>query len=306
MGDIVLVTGGSGLVGMALKKILPNAIYVGSKDYDLTKENEVIKMFDTVKPSIVIHLAAKVGGILDNMEYPAEYFVDNILINSLVVKYSYIYNVKRLITVLSSCIYPNELEKYPLKEEDLHKGPPTESNFSYGYAKRCLAVQIDSYNKQYGTNYNYIIPCNLYGIGDKDDDKKSHFVTALIKKIYDANKKGVNEITLLGDGTPLRQFMLADDLAYVIKEMLDKNIYENFNITSDETCTISEIAQIALKVCDSEHLNIFYDKTKPNGQYRKDISNDKLKTLLPSFKPTALSHGIKKVYESLKNDKISK
>lgn len=308
MKKIILITGGSGLVGTSLKKILPEAVYVSSKDYDLTKESDVIKMFDNIKPNIVIHLAAKVGGILDNMEKPAEYFVDNILMNSLMVKYSHIYNVNRFITVLSSCIYPNTVDTYPLRESDLHKGPPTESNFSYGYAKRCLAVQIDSYNKQYGTNYNYIIPCNLYGIGDKDDNNnKSHFVTALIKKIYYANKKGEDFISLMGDGTPLRQFMLADDLTYVIKEMLDKNIYENFNITSDETLTISEIAQIALEACDSKHLGIIYDITKPNGQYRKDISNDKLKTLLPNFKPTSLSSGIKNVYKNyILNDKISK
>lgn len=306
MKNVILVTGGSGLVGTALKKVLPDAIYVSSKDYDLTKEVDVIKMFEEVKPNIVIHLAAKVGGILDNIEKPAEYFIDNILMNGLMVKYSHLYNVERFITILSSCIYPNTIEQYPLQESDLHKGPPTDSNFSYGYAKRCLAVQIDSYNKQYGTKYNYVIPCNLYGIGDKDDGNKSHFVTALIKKIYEANKNGSDSISLMGDGTPLRQFMLSDDLAYVIKEMLDKNIYENFNITSDETLPISEIAQIGLEACDSQHLKIIYDTTKPNGQYRKDVSNDKLKTLLPTFKPTSLSCGIKKVYKNyLLNDKIS-
>jgi GDP-L-fucose synthase len=306
MDKVILITGGFGLVGTALKKILPNAIYISSKDYNLTRENDVIKMFDKYKPNIVIHLAAKVGGILDNIEKPAEYFVENVLMNSLMVKYSYEYKVDRFITMLSSCIYPDYMDVYPLKEDDLHKGPPTISNFSYGYAKRCLAVQIDSYNKQYGTKYNYVIPCNLYGIGDKDDGNKSHFVTALIKKIYEANKNGDKSITLMGDGTPLRQFMLADDLAYVVKKMIEENIYENFNVTSNENYSISEIAKIALKACDSEYLDITYDKSKPNGQYRKDISNDKIKTLLPNFKPTSLSTGIKKIYENyLLNDKIS-
>lgn len=306
MEKIILVTGGSGLLGTSLKKFLPNAVYVDSKEYDLRKESDVIRMFETVKPNVVIHLAAKVGGILDNVERPAEYFIDNILMNSLVVKYSHLYNVERFLTILSSCMYPDTIEKYPLEEKDLHKGPPTISNFSYGYAKRCLAVQIDSYNKQYGTKYNYIIPCNLYGIGDKDDDKKSHFVTSLVKKIYEANKNNDDHIILYGDGTPLRQFMYADDLAYVINEMLEKNIYDNFNITSNENCSISEIANIALESCDSKHLKIIYDKTKPNGQYRKDISNEKLKSLLPDFEPTSLSCGIKKVYKNyLLNDKIS-
>lgn len=306
MEKIILVTGGSGLVGTALKKLIPNAIYVDSKDYDLRKESDVIKMFETIKPNIIIHLAAKVGGILDNVERPAEYFIDNILIGGLMVKYSHIYNVDRFLTILSSCIYPDVVEQYPLKEEDLHKGPPTESNFSYGYAKRCLAVQIDSYNKQYGTNYNYITPCNLYGLGDKDGEKNSHFVTALVKKIYEANKNGEDNIILFGDGTPLRQFMIADDLAYIINQILEKNIYENFNIATNETYSISEIANIALESCNSKHLKIFYDKSKPNGQFRKDISIDKMKSLLPDFEPTSLNVGIKKVYKNyLLNDKVS-
>jgi len=226
--------------------------------------------------------------------------------NSLMVKYSHLYNVERFLTMLSSCIYPDVIEHYPLQEKDLHTGPPTESNFSYGYAKRCLAVLIDSYNKQYGTKYNYITPCNLYGIGDKDDEKKSHFVTSLVKKIYEANKNNNDHIILYGDGTPLRQFMYSEDLAYVINQMLEKNIYDNFNITTNENCSISEIANIALEACDSKHLKIIYDKTKPNGQFRKDISNEKLKSLLPDFKPTSLSSGIKKVYKNyLLNDKIS-
>jgi GDP-L-fucose synthase len=302
----ILVTGGSGLVGTALKKFIPNAIYVNSKDYDLTKESDVIKMFDVVKPNIVIHLAAKVGGILDNMEKPAEYFIDNVMMNTLMVKHSHLNNVDRFLTILSSCIYPNIIEHYPLKEDDLHSGPPTDSNFSYGYAKRCLAVQIDSYNQQYNTNYNYIIPCNLYGIGDKDGEKNSHFVTSLIKKIYEANKNGEDNIILFGDGTPLRQFMYSDDLAYIINQILEKNIYENFNVATNETYSISEIADIALESCDSKNLKIFYDKTKPNGQFRKDISIDKLKSLLPDFEPTSLNVGIKKVYKNyLLNDKVS-
>ncbi len=307
MEQKILVTGGSGLTGTSLKKILPNAVYISSKDYDLTSEFDIKKMFDEIKPNIVIHLAARVGGILDNIERPADYFTENILMNSLMVKYSYINRVDRFIGILSSCIFPDVMEKYPMVETDLHLGPPPESNFSYAYSKRSFGVQIDAYNKQYKTKYNYLIPCNLYGFGDKDGEKNSHFVTSLVRKIYEANKYGHDHIVLYGDGTPIRQFMYVDDLTYVIKEVLEKNIYENLNVSTDEGLTISEIAEIALRACESTHLKIVYDKTKPNGQHRKDISSEKLKMLIPDFKPTSLECGIKKMYKNylLRDDKIS-
>lgn len=299
----ILITGGNGLVGKSLKKYIPQGIYLSSKDYDLTNENQVIKLFKDNQPDIVIHLAAKVGGILDNIEKPADYFTENILMNSLMVKYSHIFNVERFIGILSTCIYPDVSNTYPLNEIDLHQGPPTDTNFSYGYAKRSLAVQIDAYNKQYGTKYNYLIPCNLYGFGDKDDIKKSHFITALIKKIYDANKNNDDSIIIFGDGTPLRQFMFADDFANVINKIIENNIYENLNVATEEVYSITEMVNIALEACDSKHLKIVYDKTKPNGQYRKDVSIHKLKTLLTDFKPISLEEGIKKIYTEY--DKIS-
>ena len=304
MNKKILVTGGSGLTGTSLKKILPNAIYVSSKDYDLTSEIDIKKMFNDINPNIIIHLAARVGGILDNIERPADYFTENILMNSLIVKYSHLNNVDRFIGILSSCIFPDVMEKYPMVESDLHLGPPPASNFSYAYSKRSFGVQIEAYNKQYKCEYNYLIPCNLYGIGDKDGEKNSHFVTSLVKKIYEANKYGNDHIVLYGDGTPIRQFMYVDDLTYVIKKILENNIYENLNVATDEILTISEIAQIALKACESTHLKIVYDKTKPNGQYRKDISYEKLKKLIPEFKPTSLESGIKKIYKNylFKND----
>ena len=211
INKIILVTGGSGLVGNSLKKILPNAKYVSSKDYDLTSQYDVQKMYNEIKPTHVIHLAARVGGIFDNIEHPSEYFEHNILMNTFMVKYARENNVQRFLGILSSCIYPDVVDNYPMLENVLHMGPPTKTNFSYGMAKRSLAVQIDASNEEYGTKYSYISPCNLYGESDKDDEKKSHFVTALIKKIYLANKNNEKFIELYGDGTPLRQFMHADD-----------------------------------------------------------------------------------------------
>jgi GDP-L-fucose synthase len=301
----IVVTGGSGLVGRSLKKILPNAIYLSSQDFDLTTESGVKKMYQKCKPEFLIHLAAKVGGILDNIEKPAEYFTENVLMNTLLVDYAKKNSVKRFIGVLSTCIYPDKVNNYPLKENDLHSGPPTETNFSYGYAKRSMAVQIDSYNKQYGTNYQYLIPCNLYGIGDKDGENKSHFITSLVKKIFEANVNNQDKITLFGDGTPLRQFMFSDDFAEVIHNVLINNIYHSFNVATEENLSIKDMVEIALKSCNSKNLEIVWDKNKPNGQFRKDVDTQKMNYLLPNFKPLNLSEGIKLVYNSY-YDKISK
>jgi len=300
-----LITGGSGLVGSYLKNYIPDGTFISSKDYDLTKEIEVQRLFEDHNPESVVHLAAKVGGIIDNIQKPADYYVDNILMNTLILNYSKKYNVKRFIGILSTCIYPDTVDSYPMTELDLHLGPPTKTNFSYGYAKRSLAVQIDAFNQQYGTKYQYIIPCNLYGVGDKDDEKQSHFLTSLIKKIYDCKKNNEKKITLFGDGTPMRQFMFADDLAKVIYEILQKKIYESFNVANEENYTIKEMAEIALNVLGFDDISITWDKTKPNGQFRKDVDISKLKTLLPTFTTLPLSEGIIKVYSSY-NDKISK
>ena len=296
----VLITGGSGLVGMHLKKIMPEAIYVSSKDYDLTNCNDVDRMYKEIQPTHVIHLAAKVGGIFDNIHHPVEYLEENILMNTLVIKLAYKNNVKRFIGTLSSCIFPDKADVYPMKEELMHSAAPTSTNFSYGISKRTMAVQIESYNKQYGTKYNYIIPCNLYGENDKDDEEKSHFVTALIKKIYEANKNGDKEILLYGDGTPIRQFMNAMDVAKILKIMIDRNITESFNLATKENYSIDEIAQIALKATNSTHLNIKYDHTKPNGQQRKDIDISKLENIIPDYEFILLSSGLQEFYKNYK------
>jgi GDP-L-fucose synthase len=300
MKNKILITGGSGMVGNSLLKFLPDAIYVSSKDYDLTNESDVISMFEKYKPNIVVHLAAKVGGIIDNIEKPYEYFVENIRMNTYMVEHSYKNGVEQFIGILSTCIYPDTVENYPMKEEDLHLGPPTITNFSYGYAKRCLAVQIDALNKEYGTKYQYLTPCNLYGEHDKTGHN-SHFVAALLEKISIADKEKRDEIQLFGTGTPLRQFMHSDDLAWVIHECIDKKIYESFNVATEENLSIKQMAEMSLETLNLTHIKLNFDSTKPDGQYRKDVSIDKLKYLLTDFKPLPFKEGIKKVY-----DKISK
>lgn len=299
----IVVTGGSGMVGRSLQKILPNAKYLSSKDYDLTIREGVEAMYLHEQPDVLIHLAAKVGGIVDNIKKPAEYFDDNILMNTLLVKYANRYGLKRFISILSTCIYPDVVETYPLKEEQLHLGPPTATNFSYGYAKRSLAVQIDAYNKQYGTKYQYLIPSNLYGEFDKFGEN-SHFVASLIKKIHYAKINNEKSILLFGTGTPLRQFMHSDDLAKVIKDCIDLDIYDNINVATEENLTIHEIAKIALDAMDAKHINIIYDPSKPNGQHRKDVSIEKLKQVIPSFNAISLHEGIKQTYSYITKNNI--
>jgi len=292
----IIVTGGSGLVGKHLKEILPNAIYLSSKDCDLTDINKVKWLISSHNPDIVVHLAARVGGIQDNLKYPADYFDDNILINTNIVKVCKEYNVKRFIGILSTCIYPSVVDNYPMKEEDLFIGPPPPSNFSYGYAKRCLAVQIDAYNKQFGTKYNYLIPCNLYGDYDNmHDESKMHFITALLNKIRNSKDKTLH---LLGTGKPLRQFMYAGDLAAIIKLVIDNDITENFNVSPNFNYSIDEMAKIALEVTEKDY-EIIYDRPDLDGQFRKDVSNNKLLKIFPLFKFTGLKEGLKQVYDKI-------
>jgi len=304
--DKILITGGGGMVGSFLKEILPEAIYVSSKEYDLRIQKDVQDMMNRYKPNVVIHLAAKVGGIMDNIQYPVNYFDDNILMNTFVLQESYKIGVERFIGVLSTCIYPDIIKEYPIKEDVLHDGPPANTNFSYGYAKRCLAVQIDAYNKQYGTKYQYLIPSNMYGEYDKYGEN-SHFIAALIKKIHLAKINDENTITLYGTGNPLRQFMHASDFARVIKTSLDKNICESFNVANEENLSIKEMAIIGLKAMNADNIVIKFDETKPDGQYRKDVSIEKLKKYIPDFKSITLEDGIKRTYKYLlTNDILSK
>ena len=295
----ILVTGGSGMLGKHLQKIYPKAIFISSKDYNLTKESDVDSMYSNYNPDVVIHAAARVGGILDNINHPAEYFEDNVLMNTLLLKYAYKFKVKRFIAILSTCIYPDTNFRYPMLEEDLFLGPPTPTNFSYGYAKRAMAVQIDAYNKQYGTQYNYLIPCNLYSEYDNFlNEEKSHFITSLIKKIKLAVENNQTEIELYGTGKPLRQFMYAGDLAQIIKLTIDNGILDNFNVANEENLSIEQMALLAIESLNL-NLKLTYKPNTPEGQYRKDVNIEKLKTYFPNFYFTSLKDGIQKIYNQL-------
>ena len=290
----ILVTGGNGLVGKHLQDILPEAVYVSSKDYDLTQSYQVHRLMYKERPDVVIHLAARVGGILDNITNPVDYLEQNILINTNVLKHCHQFNVGKVISILSTCIYPDVVDTYPMKEEVLFNGPPPPDNFAYAMSKRCMATQMDSYVKQHNKQWSYLIPCNLYGEHDKYEEHHSHFVSALIKKIHEAK----DSVEIWGTGKPLRQFMYAGDLARVIKYMIDNDVVDNFNVAPDYVHSIEEITKIGMESCGKGDLKIVYDNTKPDGQYRKDVDSSKLISVMKGFKFTSLEEGIRRVYDN--------
>ena len=290
----ILVTGGNGLVGKHLQDILPEATYISSKDYDLTESYNAHRLMYKERPDVVIHLAARVGGILDNINYPVDYLEQNVLINTNLLKHCHQFNVSKVISILSTCIYPDVVDTYPMKEEILFQGPPPPDNFAYAMSKRCMATQMDSYVKQHNKQWSYLIPCNLYGEHDKYEEHHSHFVSALIKKIHEAK----DSVEIWGTGKPLRQFMYAGDLARVIKYMIDNNIVDNFNVAPDYVHSIEEITKIGMESCDKGNLEIVYDNTKPDGQYRKDVDSSKLISVMKDFKFISLEDGIRRVYDN--------
>jgi len=294
----ILITGSGGMVGSTLIPKINGDIYTpSSSEVDLTNDSQVADYFHENKFDYVVHLAAYVGSLHDNIENRVAYFDNNILMNTLVTKYAYSSGVKNFLGVLSTCIYPDNCNTFPIPESNLHNGAPHKDLMSYAYAKRSHAVQLDAYKETFGVNYNYLIPCNIYGIGNPKHKDRSHYINDLIFKIIDAQKKSKNVIELFGDGTPLRQFMLADDFSLIISRYIELGIQESFNVAPNWNLSIEEIAKVALKTCGSDGMGIVYNSSKPNGQHRKDVNTSIMNTLMdtPSF--TDLEIGIKRIYD---------
>lgn len=303
----VLVTGGKGMLGKHIKDKLyqgsHEGIYVGSQDYDLTLQDQVQEMFDEIKPGAVIHAAARVGGIQENIDHPIEFLEQNILMNTNVIREAHKSGVKKLIAVSSTCVYPDILPEthYPLKENVLHNGPPTPTNFGYGMAKRVMGTQVNLYREKYKVDFSTIYACNLYSEYDNfDNDKKAHFVTALLKKIQRGVDRDEKVLQLLGTGKPLRQFIHAADLADIIAQGLDKDLKTDFNVCDNVVLSIREMAEIALEVLNKNFI-LSFDKLKPDGQIRKDASNEKFRTLFPNFKFKSFAKGVELVYNNIVN-----
>jgi len=290
----VLVTGGTGLVGKNLQGMCPNFIYLSSKNCNLLNYEETKNVFESHKPTHVIHLAAKVGGLYMNLEHNFEMLHDNLLINMNVMRVCKDMKIKNFIGCLSTCIFPAKV-KYPITEDQLHNGPPHPSNEGYSYGKRMLEPFCRQMNKLDGYNYRCIIPTNVYGKFDNFHLKHSHVIPGLIHKCYLAKKNGT-PFKIMGTGKALRQFIYAEDLAYIIRHLVHFYDGEHKNIicSSDITDEVS-IKHIVEKIAEiMKYDNIVYDESFSDGQYKKTVDNKILKTIVPSIKFVDIDRGLTK------------
>lgn len=295
----ILVTGGSGLLGKTLKQKENNFIYVSSKDVDLTNKNDTNLFFNKHKPEVVIHLAARVGGIKDNFEHPYDFIHTNNSINTNVIDYCTRSNTK-IIFASSTCVYPKNLNLYPLTEDMTDLGEPEFTNESYAYAKRFAKHMLISAKKQFNLDYTILYFCNLYGeYDDFSNENKSHLVTSLIHKFHQAKIQNKNQVILWGSGTPLRQFMHADDAAEIILKILNNNISGEYNVAIDDNLTVKQIAEIVKQVIGYTGSILFDNKL--DGVYRKDVSSKKLLNIIGKYNFIKLQDGVRNVYESLYN-----
>jgi len=270
----ILVTGGSGMIGHALKEIIPDATFIDSKMYDLRNQLDVNYLFMDESPDQIIHLAAKVGGVKANTENLGSFYYDNIMINTNVLEAARKYKAKKVLSFLSTCVYPDEVV-YPLTEEQIHKGSPHLSNYAYAYAKRMLDIQSQAYRDQYGCNFVTVVPNNLFGEHDNFDLENSHLVPAIIRKVYDA-KEGNKDVVLWGDGKALREFTYSKDLAKIVLLLLDKHeVREPINIGNTEEYSVKEVAEIIANIMEFDG-NIIWDTTQAAGQHRKPSDNSNL------------------------------
>jgi len=307
----ILVTGGSGLVGNAIRHISNSTdynslefVFVSSANYNLCILEDVIKLFIEHRPQYVIHLAANVGGLYKNMTQKVDMLEKNLIMNYNVVKCSHDYNVEKLIACLSTCIFPDKVS-YPITEVDLHNGPPHESNDAYAYAKRMLEVHCKAYRENYGDNFVCIIPTNIYGPNDNFDLEDGHVLPALIHKCYLAKKNGI-PFTIRGTGRPLRQFIYSRDLAKLIMKVLFHFNGDNIILSVPETheTTIANIGYCIARAFDYEK-HIMFDKNYSDGQYKKTVSPEKMMTLLNNeFNFTSIEDGIKETVEWFLENKV--
>lgn len=297
MENRILVTGGHGLVGTEFAK--KNYIKPTSFDVDFRDTNRVNEFFNENHFDGVIHCAAKVGGVGSNMNFKGEFFYDNIMINTNVIETARRFGVKKLVSFLSTCVFPDKVE-YPLTESKIHLGPPHFSNDAYAYAKRMADVQIRAYKEQYGLNYKSVIPTNIYGPNDNYDIKNGHVIPSLIHKCYLA-RENKTDFEIWGTGKPLREFIFSKDVAKLTEWVLE-NYEEDEPIilsTSDEI-SIKNVVDIIIELMNYKG-NVVWDITKPDGQYRKPSDNSKIKKYLPDFKFTPLYEGLKETIEYFEN-----
>jgi len=297
MYDNVLVTGGTGFVGKSLALVRPEWTYVGSENCNLMDYNELLQYLLEMKPDAIIHLAAKVGGIKENKENQALFFDENVVMNTNVIKAAHAADIQRVMASLSTCAFPDVVKQYPFNENDFFSGPPAITNFSYGFSKRMLHVQCQSYRKQFNRNYSTFCPSNIYGPYDNFDLESSHFVAALVRKMFE-NRDEV--IEMWGTGKPRRQQLYINDLAEIIPILLNNhNTSSPVIVCGNENLSILEMCEEAKKSISSINPHIdFQFNGKLDGQFRKDGNNAELLSLLDNnFEFTKFAEGVMKTYE---------
>ena len=303
----IYVAGHSGLVGSAILRKLKadgykNLIYISKKKLDLTKQLNVYNFLKKNKPKFIFIAAAKVGGILSNRDNKAEFISQNLLIQTNLIYGAYLAGVKDLIFLGSSCVYPKK-SKQPIKENYLLEGKLEETNDAYAIAKIAGIKMCQSFNEQYGLNYKCLMPTNTFGPNDNYDENNSHFFPALIKKIYDIKNNKSNKLILWGNGKAKREVLHVDDLADAcVFFMKKKTKYKLINIGTGKDYSIIYYANLISKIILKKKISIKFDRTKPNGVFRKVLNISLAKKY--GWKPKInLTNAILKSYNSYEKDK---
>ena len=305
----ICVTGGAGFLGTHLIRRLKEhgakEIFVPQyPEYDLVREADIIRMIETAKPDIIIHLAAKVGGIGANREKPGEFFYDNLMMGVQLIHQSWLKGVEKFVAIGTICAYP-KYTPIPFKEEDLWNGYPEETNAPYGLAKKMLLVQSQSYREQYGYNSIFLLPVNLYGPGDNFNPASSHVIPALIRKYLEAKEQGANEIVAWGDGSPTREFIYVEDAAEGITLATQKyNSSEPVNIGSSFEISIKDLTETIARLTGFNG-SIRWDTTKPNGQPRRKLDTTRAREAFGFEAKTDFEEGLKRTIAWYANERAN-
>ena len=303
----ICVTGGAGFLGTHLIRRLKEhgarEIFVPQyPEYDLVREADIIRMIDTAKPDIIIHLAAKVGGIGANREKPGEFFYDNLMMGVQLIHQSWMKGVEKFVAIGTICAYP-KYTPIPFKEEDLWNGYPEETNAPYGLAKKMLLVQSQSYREQYGYNSIFLLPVNLYGPGDNFNPASSHVIPALIRKYLEAKEQGASEIIAWGDGSPTREFIYVEDAAEGIALATERyNSSEPVNIGSSYEISIKDLTETIARLTGFNG-TIRWDTSKPNGQPRRKLDTTRAREAFGFEAKTDFEDGLKRTIDWYANER---
>jgi GDP-L-fucose synthase len=297
---VVLVTGANGLVGTSVREQVAAQkldagtqwIFASSKDADLRDPKSTEALFDRVKPTHVLHLAAHVGGLFANMKYQVEFWGDNMAMQDNIFRCCKEHNVQRLVSCLSTCIFPDGAP-LPMDESMIMNGPPHFSNRGYAYAKRMVLMLGDLYNEQYGANYATVVPCNIFGKHDNFSIDDGHVLPGLMHKCYLA-KQNNQPFVIWGSGKPLRQFIYSNDLArLMLCYLLESDKTEPVILATDpkDEISIEEAARLVAEAMDFKG-EIVFDDTKADGQFQKTCSNARLRSMYPNFQFTPACQAI--------------